>query len=346
MEFWNSTIVRHIAPAGVILTACPFAPFRNMEPKQSLRALLLSFACITTYAHAYPTKPIRLVMSGPPGSGPEAIARHLAAKLADALGQQVVVDPRPGATGLIGAEIVYKSAPDGHTLWFITSTQLLGTMLYQRFPLTRDFAPIGMLSSTAFGIVVNNNLPVTSIAELIAHAKARPRQLTYGSNGQGATTHLCVELMNTMAGVSMTHVPYKGGTQAMMDLIGGQIQVSCQPLPSIAHLAKGGRARNLAVTTGKRTRIAPDVPAVAETLPGYEVLGWHALMAPLNTPKSIIGKVNATATKIMHTADMQEKLLALGTEATPSTPAEFAARLQSESAKWAKLMKEANIRVE
>lgn len=285
-----------------------------------------------------------MVIGATPGTGPEAIARHLAAKMSEALGQQVVVDPRPGATGLIGADIVAKSAPDGHTLWFITSTQLLGSMLYQRHSLTREFAAVGMLSSTAFGIAVNAALPVNTIPELIAYAKSRPAKLLYGSNGQGATTHLCIELMNSLAGISMTHVPYKGGTPALTDLVGGQIQVSCQPLPTLAQFVKAGRVRNLAVTTAKRTRIAPDVPPVAETLPGYEILGWHALMAPLNTPQNIVAKVNTLASKIILSADMQEKLLALGTEPSPSTPVEFAARLKAETTKWAKLMKDANIR--
>ena len=199
-------------------------------------------------AQTYPIKPVRMVIGATPGTGPEAIARHLAARMSEALGQQVVVDPRPGATGLIGADIVAKSAPDGYTLWFITSTQLLGTMLYQRHSLTHEFAAVGLLSSTAFGIAVNSSLPVNNIAELIAYAKSRPTKLLYGSNGQGATTHVCMEMLN------------------------------------------------------------------------------------------------ALATKIMLSADMQEKLLVLGTEPSPSTPAEFAARLKAETSKWAKLMKEANIR--
>ena len=296
------------------------------------------------HAQPYPAKPIRMVIGATPGTGPEAIARHLAAGFSDALGQQVVVDPRPGATGLIGAEIVAKSAPDGHTLWFVTSTQLLGTLLAQRHLLAKEFAPIGMLSITAFGIAVNSALPANTIGELIAYARTRPGKLLYGSNGQGATTHLCMEFLNVMAGTRMTHVPYKGGTPALADLMSGQIHVSCQPLPSLPQFVKAGRIRNLAVTTAKRTRIAPDVPAVAETLPGYELLGWHGLLAPLNTPGAIVEKLNALASKIMLGAYMQERLLLLGTEPAPSTPAEFAARLNAETKKWSTLLKDANIR--
>jgi tripartite-type tricarboxylate transporter receptor subunit TctC len=317
--------------------------------------LCTSFAAIVAIAAAlhtrhaqaaqpYPAKPIRMVTAATPGSGPEVIARQLAGKLSEAWGQQVVVDSRPGATGLIGADIVAKSAPDGYTIWFVTSTQLLGTTLYQRHWLAKEFAPIGMLSSTAFGIAVNASLPVNTLAELITYTRARPKKLLYGSNGQGATTHVCMELFNSLAGIAMVHVPYKGGTPALTDLAGGQIHVSCQPLPSLPQFVKAGRVRTLGVTTARRTKIAPDVPPVAETLPGYEILGWHGLLAPLNTPKAIIDKVNAAATKIVLGVDMQERLLALGTEPAPSTPAEFAAWLRTETAKWAKVLKDANIR--
>jgi tripartite-type tricarboxylate transporter receptor subunit TctC len=285
-----------------------------------------------------------MVIAATPGSGPEVIARYLAGRLSEAWGQQVVVDPRPGATGLIGADIVAKSAPDGHTLWFVTSTQLLGTTLYQRHWLAKEFAPVGMLSSTAFGVAVTNNLPVSSIAELIAHAKAHPKKLMYGSNGQGATTHVCMELLSSLAGIELVHVPYKGGTLTLADLAAGQIQVSCQPLPSLPQFAKIGRIRTLAVTTATRTKIAPDVPPVAETLPGFELLGWHGLLAPLKTPKAIIEKVNAAATRIVLSADMADRLRALGVEPAPSTSPEFAAFLNAETTKWAKVLQDANIR--
>ena len=295
-------------------------------------------------AQPYPAKPIRMVTAATPGSGPEVIARQLAGKLSETWGHQVVVDSRPGATGLIGADIVAKSAPDGYTIWFVTSTQLLGTTLHQRLWLAKEFAPIGMLSSTAFGIAVNSGLPVNTLAELIVFTRARPKKLLYGSNGQGATTHVCMELFNSLAGITMVHVPYKGGTPALTDLAGGQIHVSCQPLPSLPQFVKSGRVRTLGVTTARRTKIAPDVPPVTETLPGYEILGWHGLLAPLNTPRAIIEKINTAATHIVTSAEMQERLLALGTEPAPSTPAEFAAWLRTETTKWAKVLKDANIR--
>jgi tripartite-type tricarboxylate transporter receptor subunit TctC len=210
----------------------------------------------------------------------------------------------------------------------------------------KDYAPIGMLSNTAFAIAVNSNVPANTIAEFIAYAKARPGKLLFGSNGQGSTSHMCTELFRTLAGINMVHVAYKGGTPALVDLAGGQVQLSCQPLPSLPLYVKAGRVRTLGVGTLTRTRIAPDVPPIAETLAGFEILGWHGLLAPLNTPKNIITAVNAAATRVMLSADMQERMLPLGVEAAPSTPSAFIARLQAETSKWSKLLKDANIRPE
>ncbi len=308
-----------------------------------------SIACAAQFvatdpAQPYPTKPIRLITAATPGSGPEVIARHLAAKLTEAWGQQVVVDPRPGATGMISGDLVAKSSPDGYTLWFATSTQLLGSMMFQRNWMAKDYAPIGMLSSTAFAIAINSSVPANTLAEFIAYAKARPGKLLFASNGQGSTSHMCTELFQRLAGISLVHVAYKGGTPSLVDLAGGQLQLSCQPLPSLPTYVKAGRVRTLGVGTLQRTRLAPDVPPIAETLAGFEVLGWHGLLAPLGTPQEILAKVNAAATKAVMSADMQERMLPLGVEPAPSTPAAFVARLQAETTKWAKLMKDANIR--
>jgi len=303
--------------------------------------MTVTIACA---AQSYPSKPIRLITAATPGSGPEVIARQLAAKLTEAWGQQVVVDPRPGATGMISGDLVAKSAPDGYTLWFATSTQLLGSMMFQRNWMTKDYAPIGMLSSTAFAIAVNSSVPANTLAEFIAYAKARPGKLLFGSNGQGSTSHMCTELFQKLAGISMLHVAYKGGTPALVDVAGGQLQLTCQPLPSLPTYVKAGRVRTLGVGTLQRTRLAPEVPPIAETIAGYEVLGWHGLLAPLSTPKDIITKVNVAATKAVLSADMQERMLPLGVEPAPSTSIEFVVRLQAETNKWAKLMKDANIR--
>ena len=278
---------------------------------QCLGVTLCMTATIACAAQSYPSKPIRLITAATPGSGPEVIARQLAAKLTEAWGQQVVVDPRPGATGMISGDLVAKSAPDGYTLWFATSTQLLGSMMFQRNWMTKDYTPIGMLSSTAFAIAVNSSVPANTLAEFIAYAKARPGKLLFGSNGQGSTSHMCTELFQKLAGISMLHVAYKGGTPALVDVAGGQLQLTCQPLPSLPTYVKAGRVRTLCVGTLQRTRLAPEVPPIAETIAGYEVLGWHGLLAPLSTPKDIITKVNAAATKAVLSADMQERMLPL-----------------------------------
>ena len=223
-------------------------------------------------------------------------------------------------------------------------TKLLGTTLYQRNWMAKEYAPIGMLASTAFGIVINSGLPANSIAELIAYAKLRPGKVLYGSNGQGSTTHVCTEQFSRLAGIDMVHVPYKGGTLTLADLASGQIQVSCQPLPSLPLFVKSGRVRVLGLTTAKRSKLAPDVPPLAETIAGFEILGWHGMLAPLHTPQVIIEKVNVEMTRVMQTADMQARMLALGVEAAPSTPAQFGVLLHAETARWAKVLKDANIR--
>lgn len=292
---------------------------------------------------AYPAKPIRLVIAATSGSAPDVIARLLGAKLTEAWGQQVVVDPRAGASGLIGAEIVAKSAPDGHTLWLATLTQLISTTLNQRNQMAKEFVPVGLFAGTAFAIAIHSALPAQTLGEFIALAKAKPGMM-YGSAGQGTSSHLCMELAMSMAGIKLMHVPYKGSVGAMVDMAGGQVHVSCQALPAYPTYVKTGRVRVLAATTAKRSRFAPDLPLVADTLPGYELLGWYGLLAPLKTPPELIRKINAEATRIANLPDIQEKLIAAGAEAMPSAPQEFAKLLVHETAKWSKVLGEANIR--
>jgi tripartite-type tricarboxylate transporter receptor subunit TctC len=293
---------------------------------------------------AYPERPIRMIIAATAGSGPDILARQIGNQFTEAWGQQVVVDARPGATGLVGAEIVSKSAADGYTLWFATMTQLIGTTLYQRHLMARDFAPVGMVASTAFAIAANAALPVTTIPELIAYAKARPGQLLYGSSGQGSTAHLCMEMFRSLTGIEVVHVPYRGAVPAITDLMAGHIQISCQAVPALPNYLKSGRIRSLGVTTLTRTVIAPDVPPIADTLPGFEILGWYGILAPLHTPKDIITKINAAVVHALKSTEMQEKLITLGAEAAGSTPAEFSAFLQKETTRWTKLLREANIR--
>jgi len=295
-------------------------------------------------ADVFPSKPIRIIIAVPHGSGPDILARQIGGKLTEAWGQQIVIDSRPGATGLVGAEIVSKSAPDGYTLWFATLTQLIGTTMYQKFVMARDFAPVGMVASTAFGVAANAALPITTVAELIAYAKARPGQLLFASTGQGSTGHLCMEFFKSLTGAEMTHVPYKGAVPANADLMSGQVQITCQSVPSLLNFIKSGRIRLLGVTTLKPTVIAPDVPTIAETVPGFELLGWYGLLAPKGTPKEIIGKINKAVLQALKTPEVQEKLITLGAEAAGTTPEEFDRSLQQQTKRWSKVLADAGIK--
>jgi tripartite-type tricarboxylate transporter receptor subunit TctC len=309
------------------------------------RALIVALLSVCTAAEAaYPDRPIRMIIAATAGSGPDILARQIGTKLTEAWGQQIVVDARPGATGVVGAELVAKAAPDGYTLWFATMTQLIGTTMYQRYMMSKEFAPVGMVASTAFAIAINSALPVNNIAELIAYAKARPGQLLYGSSGQGSTSHLCMEMFRSVTGINLTHIPYRGAVPSITDLMGGQVQLSCQAVPSLPTFEKTGRLRSLGVTTLTRTIIAPNVPPIAETIPGFEILGWYGMLAPLRTPKELIRKINGAVLQALKTAEVQEKLIALGAEAAGSSPEAYGAFLKTETERWARLLREANIK--
>jgi len=292
----------------------------------------------------YPVKPIRMMTASTIGSGPDVIARLLGTRLTELWGQQVVVDNRAGASGLIGAELVAKSAPDGHTLWMATMTQLISTTMYQRYMMTKDFIPVGMVGSTPFVIAISSTLPVKNMAEFVAYAKARPGQVMYGSGGQGSTPHLCMELLQNLAGIKLAHVPYKGSVIALTDMMGGQMHSSCAAAPALPPFVQGGKVRSLAVTTRTPTQLAPGLPVVAETVPGYELVGWYGVLAPLGTPKDVINKINKGLAEILRIPDVQTRLISVGAEAAHSSPAEFNAFLQRETARWGKVLREANIK--
>ena len=291
----------------------------------------------------FPVKPVRIVISTTAGSGPDVVARLLGNRLTEVWGQPIVVDARPGASGLIGAETTAKSSPDGYTMWLGTMTTLLGTLMHQRYRMADAFAPVGLVATTASIFAVHAALPVHSIAELIALAKTRPGQLLYASTGQGTTPHLCMESFNAMAGLRMEHVPYKASTGVLVDLMGGQVHVTCTSALSWQSL-KGDRARGLAVTTRSRSVLAPELPPVAETLPGFEMLSWLGLLAPLGTPPQTIAAVNAAVVRVLQSPDIQERLIAVGAESAGGTPAAFGAFLRSETARWDKVLRDAGIR--
>jgi tripartite-type tricarboxylate transporter receptor subunit TctC len=278
-------------------------------------------------------------VSNTAGAASDVIARLIGAKLAEAWGQQVVIDNRPGATGLIAAETTARAAPDGYTLWMNTMTQLIATLQAQRHLLAKDFAPVSLVASTPFLIITGPAVPAKTLAEFIAYAKARPGQLTYGSSGQWGSSHLCMESFNAMAGITMLHVPYKGSTQVMSDIVAGHIHAYCPGAPSVPAFAQTGKLRTLGVTYQKPTPLAPGVPPIADTLPGFELLGWYGIEMPLQTPKALVTRISEDIAKALRTPELQERLHAVSAQAVGSTPAEFATFLQKETVRWDKVLK-------
>jgi tripartite-type tricarboxylate transporter receptor subunit TctC len=244
---------------------------------------------------------------------------------------------------LIGAELVARAAPDGHTLWMATMTQLISTTLYQRLLMAQEFAPVGMVGSTPYVIAVNTGLPAKSIAELIAYTKSRPGQVLYGSAGQGTTPHLCMELFMSMSGTKLMQVPYKGSVPALTDMMGGAIQVTCAAAPAMPVFVQSGKVRVLGVTTRAPTGLAPGVAPIAEAVPGFELIGWYGVLAPKGTPRALIQRINQDLAKVLAIPDVQEKMIAVGAEAVHTTPEDYGAFLRRETERWANVLKGAGI---
>ena len=303
-----------------------------------------------TLAADYPHRPIRFVVPYPPSGAADIVARILAQKLGDALGATVVVDNRAGAGGNLGTDLVAKAAPDGYTLLMGNVGPLaINVSLSKRLPFDplKDLAPVSFMVVYPNVLVVNPALPAKSVSELIALAKARPGQLSYGSAGTGSSTHLAAELFKSMAGIEMAHVPYKGGGQAVVDVISGQVQLYFSSmLGALPHL-KSGKLRALAVTGSKRSRAAPELPTIAESgFPGYEANNWLGLMVPAGTPAAIIMRLNREIVKIFAQPDMLERLAAQGGEPETGSPEKFAEYIRSEIRKWAKVVKSSGAQVE
>ena len=305
-------------------------------------AAALSSASLAS-AQTYPAKPIRIVVPFPPGGPADILARTIGQSLSEAWGQQVVVDNRAGAGGNIGSEIVAKAPPDGYTLLMgFVGTHAINASLYRDMPFdpVRDFEPVGLVAMVTIILVVHPSLPVKTVREMVALAKARPGDLTFGSPGNGTPQHLAGELFNTMASVKTSHVPYKGAVPALTDLLGGRLSMIFSSMPPALPHVKTGKLRAIGVTSANRSPAAPDVPTIAQSgLPGYEVINWYGLLAPATTSKAIIGRVNAEATRIMNLPAVKERLAAQGAETFTSTPEQFADYIKAESAKWAKVVK-------
>ena len=307
----------------------------------------LGLASALSPAQTYPSRPIRLVVTFPPGGAPDILARLFSEKAQ--LGQPLVVENKPGAGGNIGADIVAKSPGDGYTLVMGTvGTHAINGALYDKMPydMVKNFSPISLVASAPNLLVVHNDLPVRSVPELIAYMKANPNKLSFGSPGVGTSVHVSGELFKSMTGTSMTHIPYKGRQFAIPDLIGGSIQVMFDNMPSALPMAREGKIRALAQTTERRSAAAPDVPTVAEFVPGFEATTWFALFAPAGTPRPVVDRLNAELVRVFRLPDVQDRLKTLGLEALLSGPDELARYQAAEIGKWAKVVKESGAKAE
>ena len=326
---------------------------RNPKLYSAAGILSLAFACLGSagvQAQGYPSKTIRLVLPFPPGGGTDVVGRLLAQKLGQALGQQVIVDNRPGAGGRLGTDLVAKSPPDGYTLMLGTSSVTgTGPALYKKLPfdMPRDFAPVSLVSYTAYVLVIHPSVPVKSVKALVALAKSRPGRLTYASSGAGGAAHLSGELFSSLAGVKMIHVAYKGSAPGTLSVLSGETDMMfSNTLPVLPHV-KSGRLHALAVTTPQRFVLLPGVPTVAESgLPGFEVQQNYGVLAPAGVSREIIARLNQEIAKVMQMEDTRSRLLAEGSEVKISTPAEFEKAIIAEIAKWSKVIRDAGIREE
>ena len=323
-----------------------------MKPA-SITLTAISLAMASTFcaaqAPAYPDKPIRMLVGFAPGGGTDTTARAISAKLGERMGQQVIIDNRAGAAGNIATEMVAKAVPDGYTLLLGTIAALaINPSLYRTklpFDSVRDFAPIIQAVDSTNILSLHPSVPATNVKELIALAKAK--SLNYGSSGVGGTGHLAGELFDSMARVKMTHIPYKGGGPAMIELVGGQVQLVYATAASAAPQIKAGKIKGIAVTTLKRSALMPAIPTIAESgLPGFDANNWYGLLAPAKTPRAIVMRLNAEVAKVLKLPDVKEFLFNQGLDAAPGTPEQFGAYIKAEMAKWAKVVKDSGARAD
>ena len=310
-------------------------------------ALLALTVSVGTGGHAaaaetYPVKPVRVIAAFPPGGFVDFTTRVLAGPLGTALGQQVIVDNRGGAGGIVGTELAARAAPDGYTLIVGSAgTHAVNQSLYPKLPynVLRDFQPIARLADAPSILAVHPSLPVRSVKELISLARARPGQIMYASAGSGTSTHLAAALFEHLAGIKLVHVPYKGGGPAIVDVLAGQVPVTFGTAASVSPHTRSGRLRGLAVTGGQRSAVLPDLPTIAESgLPGYEMLNWLGLFAPAGTPRAVVEKLSGEAIRIVRLLEVRDRLNAQGAEPSPLATGEFAAFVKSEVEKWAKVV--------
>jgi tripartite-type tricarboxylate transporter receptor subunit TctC len=319
----------------------------NAMPRVAL--LLASLAAGAGLAQDYPDKPIRIVVPFAPGGSTDVLARLVGQKLGERWGQPVLVENRPGAGGNIGAEQIAKSAPDGYSLLLGGVPHAISASLYSKLPydLARDLTPVAEIASFPSAIVLHPSLPAHSVKELIALARARPGQLSFGSAGVGSPNHLALELFDTMAGVRMTHVPYKGSGQLIGDLLAGQVQLASMGTPVALPHVQSGKLRAIAVTGAARSSLLPEVPTVSEAgLPGFEVTSWYGVFGPAGLPAHIVAKLNSEIGRAVTTPGVKERLAALGAEPSLKSPDEFGRYVRQEIARWAKVVKDSGAKAE
>jgi tripartite-type tricarboxylate transporter receptor subunit TctC len=325
----------------------------RIQPR-ALRNVVLAMALVAGLGRAaaqdYPNRPITLVVPFPPGGSTSIVARTVSDKMSEVLGQSIVIDNRGGAGGTVGSRAVSKSAPDGYTILLgYTGTLAIGPTLYGNvgYDPRKDFEPIGRIGTAPNTLVVHPSLPVHSVAELIAYGKANPGKLNYGSAGIGTVSHVCGEYFATAAGVTLTHIPYKGTGPAITDLLGGHIPMAFAPIPATHENAQAGKLRMLAVTSAVRSTLLPDVPTIAESaLPGFEAVLRYGLVAPPGTPRPMIEKLNAALNAALASPDVRARLAIDGAEPLPGTPAEYAADIDREEAQWSKVVKASGAKAE
>lgn len=319
------------------------SPFQRGLSPFVLAALAMSCAPSgSVAAQAYPSKPIRMIVPSAPGSGPDIMARSIGQKLAEAWGQSVIVDARPGAGGIIGSELAAKAPPDGYTLIMGNAgSHSVNPSLYPKLPYDplRDFAPVTLVSVAPNVLIVHPSLPVKSVKDLIALTRSRPGEISFGSGGNGSSAHLSGEMFRTLAGVKIVHVPFKGAPAAVLGVITGEISMAILNLPPALPHIRSGRLKALGVSTAKRSAAAPELPTIAEAgLPGYEATAWFGVLAPASTPRDIVMKLNGEIVRSLRTEEMRKRILADGGEVVGGTPEAFTEVMKRDIAKWAKVV--------
>ena len=321
---------------------------RRISMAAAIAALAIG-AGFEVSAQNYPTRPLRVVVPYAAGGSTDVLARMVGQKLTEALGQPVVIDNRPGAGTLIATEIVARAVPDGHTLLMATPPLAVAPALFQKVPfdISRDFAAVTNIAATSNVLVVHPSVPAQTVKELVVLAKANPRKYTFGSSGIGGASHLAMELFRSLAGIELVHVPYKGGSLAVTDLLGGRLALMFANLTTVQAHIKSGKVRALAIGTARRSLVVPELPTVAEAgVPGYEANNWNGVVVPAGTPRTAIERLQREIKAIVSASDMRDKLLAAAFEPVADTPAEFARYLASERTKWAKVVIDAGVKPE